>query len=162
MDNDHRARGETTEKSRSRQGAKRGLNKTRCAAGDRVGREQAVRFRRGRRAPPPPLADAQRSVLYFGVGSSALESEQAKGLTLLIATLVSRPAAKASISGYHSAAGTLAQNQELAKQRAFTVRDALLAAGIAESRVKLDKPQQTEANVAGEDPSARRVEVKLQ
>ena len=71
------------------------------------------------------------------------------------------PAAKATISGFHSAAGTLAQNQELAKQRAFTVRDSLLAAGIAESRVMLAKPQQTEANVAGEDPTARRVEVTI-
>jgi len=28
--------------------------------------------------------------------------------------------------------------------------------------VRLDKPQQAEANVAGEDPAARRVEVRLQ
>lgn len=51
--------------------------------------------------------------------------------------------------------------QELAKQRAFSVRDALLAAGIAESRVKLQKPVQAEANLAGEDPAARRVEVTV-
>ena len=36
---------------------------------------------------PPPVAEATRSVLYFGVGSSALEGEQAKGLALLIATM---------------------------------------------------------------------------
>ena len=71
------------------------------------------------------------------------------------------PALKATISGYHSAAGTLAQNQELAKQRAFTVRDSLMAAGIAEARVTLAKPQQTSANVAGEDPTSRRVEVTI-
>jgi photosynthetic reaction center cytochrome c subunit len=41
------------------------------------------------------------------------------------------------------------------------VRDSLLAAGIAEARVVLDKPQQTEANVAGEDPTARRVELSV-
>jgi outer membrane protein OmpA-like peptidoglycan-associated protein len=35
----------------------------------------------------------------------------------------------ASISGYHSAAGTLTANQELAKQRAFSVRDALAGGG---------------------------------
>jgi outer membrane protein OmpA-like peptidoglycan-associated protein len=56
----------------------------------------------------------------------------------------------------------MATNQELAKKRAQAVRDALLAAGIAPARVRLDKPQQTEANVAGEDPAARRVEVRLQ
>jgi photosynthetic reaction center cytochrome c subunit len=41
------------------------------------------------------------------------------------------------------------------------VRDALLAAGIADSRVKLQKPKQAEANLAGEDPAARRVEVTV-
>jgi outer membrane protein OmpA-like peptidoglycan-associated protein len=79
----------------------------------------------------------------------------------LIATMGSTPGATATISGFHSAAGTLAQNQDLAKQRAFTVRDSLLAAGVAESRVMLEKPQQTEANVAGEDATARRVEVTV-
>ncbi len=112
-------------------------------------------------ALPAPLAEATRSVLYFAVGSPVLEGEQAKGLAQLIATMSAQKRGVATISGYHSAAGTLAQNQELAKQRAFTVRDALLSAGISESRVKLDKPQQTEANVAGEDPTARRVEVSL-
>jgi photosynthetic reaction center cytochrome c subunit len=110
---------------------------------------------------PPPIADARRSVLYFDVGSAVLKGDQAMGLAQLVATMAGSPALTATISGYHSAAGTLAQNQELAKQRAFAVRDAMRAAGIAEGRVILAKPQQTEANVAGEDPTARRVEVAL-
>jgi photosynthetic reaction center cytochrome c subunit len=110
---------------------------------------------------PPPMAEATRSVLYFGVGSATLEGEQAKGLTLLIATLVSQPAAKASISGYHSASGELASNQQLAKDRAVKVRDSIVAAGIAPTRVALDKPLQAEANLSGEDPAARRVEVSV-
>jgi outer membrane protein OmpA-like peptidoglycan-associated protein len=75
--------------------------------------------------------------------------------------MTSTPAAKATVSGYHSAAGELASNQELAKQRAFTVRDSLLAAGIASDRVVLEKPLSAEANLAGEDPAARRVEVTV-
>ena len=112
-------------------------------------------------ALPAPVAEALRSVLYFGVGSPTLEGEQAKGLAQLVATMTSQPQTVASISGYHSAAGTLAANQELAKQRAFSVRDALLAAGVVEARVKLEKPVQAEANVAGEDASSRRVEVTV-
>jgi photosynthetic reaction center cytochrome c subunit len=112
-------------------------------------------------ALPAPVAEALRSVLYFGVGSPALEGEQAKGLAQLVDTLGKQPKAVAVISGYHSASGTLAANQELAKQRAFNVRDALVAAGIAEARVKLEKPLQAEANLAGEDPAARRVEVAV-
>ncbi len=110
---------------------------------------------------PAPVDEPTKSVLYFGVGSSALEGAQAKGLAQLIVTMTKNLRSVATISGYHSAAGTLAANQELAKQRAFAVRDALLAAGVAEARVKLEKPQQTEANIAGEDPVARRVEVTL-
>jgi len=110
---------------------------------------------------PPPLAEATRSVLYFAVGSVVLEGEQARGMSLLIATMVSTPAAKATVSGYHSAAGELSVNQELAKQRAFTVRDSLLAAGVVPDRVVLEKPISAEANLAGEDPAARRVEVTV-
>jgi photosynthetic reaction center cytochrome c subunit len=110
---------------------------------------------------PAPVAEALRSVLYFGVGSATLHGEQANGLVQLVASLNAAPTTKVAISGYHSAAGELAANQELAKQRAFTVREALLAAGIAENRVVLDKPMQTEANIAGEDPAARRVEVTV-
>jgi outer membrane protein OmpA-like peptidoglycan-associated protein len=65
------------------------------------------------------------------------------------------------VSGYHSASGELAANQELAKQRAMSVRDALVAAGVQADRVVLEKPLSAEANLAGEDPAARRVSVTL-
>jgi photosynthetic reaction center cytochrome c subunit len=110
---------------------------------------------------PPPLAEAMRSVLYFNVGSFKLEGEQAKGLTQLVASLAASPATKVTISGYHSASGDLASNQELAKNRALSVRDSLTAAGIAADRVILSKPLQTEANISGEDPVARRVEATV-
>ena len=110
---------------------------------------------------PPPMVEATRSVLFFELGSPALQDSQAAGLAALVTELKAKPAAKISISGYHSAAGALAQNQELAKQRAFAVRDSLVASGIAATRVTLEKPQQTAANVAGEDPTSRRVEVMV-
>lgn len=110
---------------------------------------------------PMPLAEPAHSVMYFGVGSSTLEGEQAKGMAQLIVTMTNTPAAKVSISGYHSASGELAPNQELAKQRAFSVRDSLLGAGIAQDRVVLDKPMQADANLSGEDPAARRVEATV-
>jgi photosynthetic reaction center cytochrome c subunit len=111
---------------------------------------------------PPPVAEGGRSVLFFGVGSHDLLADQTKGLESLLTALGGNPRSVVLVSGYHSAAGEKATNQELAKKRAQAVRDALLAAGVAPARVRLDKPQQTEANVAGEDPAARRVEVRLQ
>ena len=63
------------------------------------------------------------------------------------------------VSGYHDATGDLAQNQELAKQRAIKVRDQLKAAGIAEDRIELAKPELTQGS--GDNAEARRVEVSV-
>jgi photosynthetic reaction center cytochrome c subunit len=107
------------------------------------------------------VSSANDAVLFFAVGSPALSGDASKGLEPLIASLKANPAAKITVSGYHSASGDLAQNQELAKQRAVAVRDAVKAAGVAEDRVVLAKPQSAEANLAGEDPKARRVELAV-
>jgi outer membrane protein OmpA-like peptidoglycan-associated protein len=111
---------------------------------------------------PPPVTEAGRAVLFFGVDSNELAADQGKGLESLLTALGGNPKSVVMVSGYHSVAGEKAANEELAKKRAQAVREALLAAGIAPARVRLDKPRQTEANVAGEDPAARRVEVRLQ
>ena len=52
------------------------------------------------------------------------------------------------------------KNAELAKQRAFAVRDALKAAGVAEDKIELKKPEQLTGS--GDAAQARRVEVALQ
>jgi K(+)-stimulated pyrophosphate-energized sodium pump len=67
---------------------------------------------------------------------------------------------KAVVSGFTDASGDPAKNAELAKQRAFAVRDALKAAGIAEDKIELKKPEETTAT--GDASLARRVEVTLQ
>ena len=108
---------------------------------------------------PPPVTETMRSVLYFDVASPVLKAEQSAGLAQVIASLAAAPGSKAVISGYHSAAGPVAQNQELAKQRALTVRDALVAGGVDASRAVLEKPQTVQANASGENATAQRVEV---
>jgi K(+)-stimulated pyrophosphate-energized sodium pump len=67
---------------------------------------------------------------------------------------------RAVVSGYTDASGDPAMNEELAKQRAFAVRDALKAAGVAEDRIELKKPEQSTGS--GDPAQARRVEVVLQ
>jgi photosynthetic reaction center cytochrome c subunit len=117
----------------------------------------------GRSGPATAVAaksTAGGGVVYFGVGSAALPGGAEAGLQTLLDALKANTGAKLVISGYHSASGELASNQELAKQRAFAVRDVLKsAAGVDEGRVVLEKPQSAQANLAGEDPEARRVEV---
>jgi outer membrane protein OmpA-like peptidoglycan-associated protein len=66
---------------------------------------------------------------------------------------------KAIVSGFHDDTGGAAINAELAKQRAFAVRDALIALGVDEARIELNKPEQMQAS--GTNAQARRVEVVL-
>jgi photosynthetic reaction center cytochrome c subunit len=105
--------------------------------------------------------DPVNAVAYFASGSPLLRQDQVKALDKAIAALTMQPDTKATISGYHSAAGSLKVNQELAKQRALKVRDLLVRSGVDASRITLEKPQQTSANVKGDDPRARRVEVSV-
>lgn len=112
-------------------------------------------------AAVPVAAAPGNAVLLFASGSAKLPGDADANLAAIITQLKANAAAKAAISGYHSASGSLATNQALAKERAFAVRDALSAAGIDGARVVLEKPVLAEANLAGDDPKARRVEVSL-
>ncbi len=112
-------------------------------------------------ATPPTNAAISAPAVFFAVNSAELPKEAVDTLQGVADSLKENATAKVTLSGFHSASGDPAQNDELAKRRAFAVRDALVAAGVAEDRIVLEKPQQTEANVSGEDPQARRVEVSL-
>lgn len=95
---------------------------------------------------------------YFATGSAEL----AQGAPEALGDVVKGVAAgkKAIISGYHDVTGGQAVNEELSKQRAFAVRDALLALGIGEDKLELRKPADTTAT--GSNAEARRVEVTLE
>jgi K(+)-stimulated pyrophosphate-energized sodium pump len=67
---------------------------------------------------------------------------------------------KAVVSGFTDTSGDPEKNAELAKQRAFAVRDALKAAGVAEDKIELKKPEASATG--GNAAAARRVEVALQ
>jgi outer membrane protein OmpA-like peptidoglycan-associated protein len=95
---------------------------------------------------------------YFASGKADL----AGGASEALADVVKGAQAgrKVAISGFHDATGNAEQNAELAKQRALAVRDALMAAGVAEGQIELKKPEQITGN--GSDAEARRVEISLQ
>ena len=104
-------------------------------------------------------ADAGAKV-YFASGKAELPADAAATLAPLIDALKSGKAKKLVISGYHDASGDPAQNAELAKQRAFAVRDALTGAGLMAEQIELSKPQETTGG--GDEREARRVEVSAQ
>jgi outer membrane protein OmpA-like peptidoglycan-associated protein len=96
---------------------------------------------------------------YFASG----KSEVAAGGNEALADVVKAIAVgkKAVVSGFNDATGDAAKNAELSKARAFAVRDALKALGVAEDKIELKKPENTTA-AAGSSVEARRVEVSIQ
>jgi outer membrane protein OmpA-like peptidoglycan-associated protein len=72
--------------------------------------------------------------------------------------LKAKPDAKIALSGYVDSSGSAAKNAELAKQRAFAVRDALTKAGVAAGRIELRKPAEIKAGAA-DAAQARRVDI---
>ena len=108
--------------------------------------------RRDRRRPP------RATKLYFETGKAELPPEYSRSIAAIAAAAKASEGALA-VFGYHDATGNLEQNQELAKQRAMKVKEALKAAGVAEERIELKKPEQTQGG--GNDAEARRVEIQV-
>jgi len=109
-------------------------------------------------------ADAASVLVENGVVKfyfATAKAELAAGANEALADVVKGVAEgkKAVISGFHDATGDAALNAELAKQRAFAVRDALKTLGVAEDKIELKKPEETTAT--GSNAEARRVEVVL-
>jgi outer membrane protein OmpA-like peptidoglycan-associated protein len=70
------------------------------------------------------------------------------------------PDLKVDISGFADKTGNVEQNLDLALRRATAVRDALKAAGVADDRMSLKKPEQVILG-AGQDAEGRRVEIAV-
>ena len=111
-------------------------------------------------APAPAATGPVVAKVYFATGAAALPPEAAAALQPVIDAARGRPDAKLAVSGFHDKTGNPEQNAELAKQRAIAVRDALVAAGVAEARLELRKPQEMEGGA--DDREARRVEVGVE
>lgn len=106
-----------------------------------------------------PLTGDLVSTLYFGTAESALPADAAAELDKVVQALAAAPARKVVLSGFHDETGDAAKNAELAKQRALSARDALVAAGVDKSRIQLRKPEVTTGT--GTEQEARRVELRL-
>jgi cytochrome c oxidase subunit II len=97
--------------------------------------------------------------VLFATGKSALDSQAQQVLGKAIALLKAKPDAKIALSGFVDSSGSAAKNAELAKQRAFAVRDALTKAGVAAERIELRKPSQIDAGAGADAARARRVDI---
>jgi outer membrane protein OmpA-like peptidoglycan-associated protein len=113
-------------------------------------------------APAPVEAapvETPKAELFFEVGQTAMPANTGAALAPIVSYLAANPMAMAAVSGYHDPTGDAAANEELAKNRAIAVRDALMNAGVAEGRIVMDKPVVTTGD--GSLEAARRVEVTI-
>lgn len=94
---------------------------------------------------------------YFASGKSDLAAGGKEALADVVKGI--KAGQRASISGYHDTTGDPAKNAELAKKRAMSVRDTLIALGVTENQLELKKPEQAQGS--GNNSEARRVEVTL-
>ena len=102
----------------------------------------------------------ENGVVKFYFASGKAEVAAGAGAALADVAKAVSEGKRAVLSGFTDASGDPAKNEELAKQRAFAVRDALKAAGVAEDKIELKKPEQLTGS--GDAAQARRVEVALQ
>jgi outer membrane protein OmpA-like peptidoglycan-associated protein len=121
--------------------------------------------------PPPPVASAPAAPpvtvglmtkVYFATASSTIPAESAPALAAA-AEAIKKDDLKVAITGYTDKTGDLAANQELAKNRAKAMHDALTAAGVPDANIEMRPPVYVEIGAAGgDDPEARRVELTKQ
>jgi len=114
---------------------------------------------------PAPMPAAVAIVLpvkvYFDVGAAAVGAD-GNNTVAAVADLIKKDGLKVSVTGYTDKTGDVAKNEELAKNRAAAVRDALKAAGVADASVEMKPPMFVEIGAGGSDAEARRVEISKQ
>jgi outer membrane protein OmpA-like peptidoglycan-associated protein len=116
-------------------------------------------------AAPAPAPAAEATALpakgYFEVGAATLGADASKTIGA-VSDMVKKDGLKVAVTGYTDKTGDLAKNEELAKNRAKAVAEALKAAGVAEASIQMQPPMFVEAGAAGGDAEARRVEINKQ
>lgn len=86
--------------------------------------------------PLPPPAGLQLPRLYFAFGSTRLTPESEPRLHEIVEALRLRPEVRIEVAGHADATGPRSFNQRLSLQRARTVADRLVAAGIDDARLQ--------------------------
>jgi cytochrome c oxidase subunit 2 len=94
--------------------------------------------------------------VYFPVGVKDLDDD-AKKVIMSVGDAIKKDATKLSITGYTDKTGDEKANEALAKNRAFAVKDALIAAGVKEDAIEMKKPEFITG--ALDDKEARRVDI---
>lgn len=104
------------------------------------------------------LSGVVAGTLYFASGSAALANDAGIAISAIRDVAAADTKRNLLVSGFHDATGDPAKNAELAKERAKTVREALVAAGVDRARIVMRKPESLVGSA--DNAEARRVEVR--
>lgn len=99
------------------------------------------------------------AVVHFASASAVLPTDTNAEIAGLVDMLKANESRRVVIAGFHDPTGNAAFNDQLARKRAFAVRNALLNQGISSERIIMRKPEQTTGT--GTLAEARRVELRL-
>lgn len=99
------------------------------------------------------------AIIHFASASASLPSDAGSEISGVIDALNASASRRVLLAGFHDATGNPDFNADLARKRAFSVRDALIAQGVPAERIILRKPEQTTGS--GTNAEARRVELRL-
>ena len=104
----------------------------------------------------PAVAVTLPASVYFETGSAAI-GDEGKATISGAAAILAAEGGNVAVTGHTDKTGDAAANEELAKQRALAVRDALMAAGVAESSIVMQPPMFVTGAI--NDREARRVDI---
>ena len=111
-------------------------------------------------AEPVAIVAPPAAKLHFDTGKTNQPADSAATLAPIVEWLKANPNAKAVISGFYDLRGSVARNEQLAKARAESTSEALVAAGVDASRIEMRKP--ADVNGGADLDEARRVEVSVE
>ncbi|MDN0075467.1 OmpA family protein [Crenobacter sp. SG2303] len=104
----------------------------------------------------PASSTAGPAKVYFATGQADIDADGQQAIKSAVDAAKSAGGG-VDVTGYTDKTGDLHANEELAKKRALAVKDALLAAGLADDKIHMKPPQSVTG--AGNDKEARRVEI---
>jgi len=107
-------------------------------------------------ASAPASSAAGLAKVYFATGKADIDTDGQQAIKSAV-DAVKSAGGSVDVTGYTDKTGDLHANEELAKKRALAVKDALLAAGLADSQIHMKPPQSVTGG--GNDKEARRVEI---
>jgi outer membrane protein OmpA-like peptidoglycan-associated protein len=108
---------------------------------------------------PPAVVVGLPAAVHFSLGSAAVGGDDSR-LIDQAAAAIQREDLRVAITGYTDRTGNLTLNQRLAQQRAESVRDRLIAAGVPAANIEMVAPAAVENGPAATpDFEARRVEI---